>query len=195
MARLFAQYHDLATPRLRTILQQLEPQQRKQLLGRLGKELEVQLKAHFAKRDREPNQQGFPRSHFWAREVRAKTALRDFDADKATVGIDSAPFRQKLFGGTIRPGPSRSFLALPIRAEVYGSLARAGTVPGLFVVRSKILGKAWLASNEGGALRFYFRLVKSVHQDADPRALPPIEQLQAALEKRADKEIQRIVGQ
>ncbi len=195
MSKGFAEYRDLATPKLRTILQQLEPAQRRALLARLGKELEVQLKKHFTMRDQEGNKQGFPRQHFWAREVRAKTAFREATPDNATVGIDSRPFAFKLTGGTIRPGPGRSALAIPLRPEAYGVLPRAGTIPGLFPIRSKILGKAWLVTREGGALRFYWRLVPWVKQNEDPKALPPVAEIQAALEKRADKEIQRIVQQ
>ena len=191
----FVEYRDLATPKLKSMLLQLQPTQRRSLLVRLGKELEVQLKKYFAQRDQEGNKRGFPSQHFWARQVRAKTAFREATADKATVGIDSPPFRMKLTGGTIRPGPGRRFLAIPVRPEAYGVLPRAGTIPGLFPIRSKILGKAWLATQEGGALRFYWRLVPSVHQNPDPRALPPVAELRAALEQRADKEIARIVQQ
>ena len=74
-------------------------------------------------------------------------------------------------------------------------LARANTIPGLFPIRSKILGKAWLATREGGALRFYFRLVPSATIPADPRALPPVAELQRAIESRAEKELQRIAQQ
>jgi hypothetical protein len=189
------EYQDLATPKLKAILAQLAPPQRRALLGRLGKELERQIKAHFVRRDQEGNRSGFPRTHFWAREGAAKTALRAYTADSATVGIASPAIAHKLTGGTIRPGPGRRFLALPVRPAAAGVLPRAGTIPGLFVVRSRILGQAWLATREGGALRFYWRLVPSVHQDADPATLPPVAQLQAALEARAEQEIARILQQ
>lgn len=192
---LSAEYRDLATPRVKAILAQLAPAQRRQMLGRLGKELEGAIKAHFTKRDQEGNQSGFPRTHFWAREGRNKTALRDYTADTARVGIASPQIAHKLTGGTIKPGPGRRFLALPLRPESAGVLPRAGTIPGLFVMRSKILGKAWLATNEGGALRFYWRLVPSVHQAADPDTLPPVAELQAKLEARAERELERIVAQ
>lgn len=188
------EYRDLATPRVKQILRGLEPAQRKSMLTRLGKELEVQLKKHFAARDQEGNKQGFPRQHWWAREVRAKTAFRGATADQATVGIDSRQFAHKITGGTIRPGPGRRFLALPMRAEAYGVLPRAGTIAGIFPIRSKLFGKAYLAANEGGALRFYWRLVPSVHQNADSRALPPAAELRRVLEQRAEREIQRIVN-
>lgn len=193
MASGFAEYRDLATPHLRAILQQLSPAQRRALLARLGKELEIQLKKHFAVRDREGNKRGFPRQHFWSREVRNKTAFREATPDKATVGIDSPAFAHRVTGGVIRPGPGRRALAIPLRPEAYGVLPRAGTIPGLFAARSG--GKVWLAAREGGAVRFYWRLVPSVYQDADPNALPPASQLKAALEKRADQEVQRIVQQ
>ncbi len=188
------QIRDLATPRIKSILAALSPAQRKSMMQRLGKELERQLKAHFLKREGEGNKRGFPRSHFWAREVRDKTALREVTADRAVVGIDSAPFRHKLTGGTIKPGPGRRLLAIPTRAEAYGVLPRAGTIPGLFF-KKMAGGKMYLAARDGQALRVYWRLVPSVTQPPDPRALPPIEQLQAALEARANQEAQRIVQQ
>lgn len=193
--KLFSQYQDLATPRLKGILSSLQPTQRRAMLARLGKELEVQLKKHFSDREsNSPNKQGFPRSHFWIREVRNKTALREVTPDRASVGIDSVPFAFKLRGGTIRPGPGRKFLAIPVRAEVYGVLPRAGTIPGLFFKKLSG-GRYYLAAHDGQALRVYWRLVRSVTMPADPNALPPVSKLQAALEARADKEIGRILQQ
>ena len=189
------EYRDLATPRLKAILDGLGPTQRRAIMARLGKELEVQLKRHFLQRDQDsPNQAGFPRSHFWAREVRGKTALRSFDANQATVGIDSRPFAHKLTGGTIKPGPGRKLLSIPVRAEAYGVYPRAGTIPGLFF-KKFAGGKMYLAARDGQALRVYWRLVPYVVIPADPRALPPADQLRAALEARAVKEVQRITQQ
>ncbi len=195
---IFAQYQDLATPRVKKILSDLGPAQRKSMLTRLGKELEVQLKKHFAQREQDsPNKQGFPRSHFWAREVAAKTAFREATPDRATVGIASRPFAFKLRGGTIKPGPGRRLLALPMRPEAYGVLPRAGTIAGLGLMKSK-QGKLFLGTPDPDDARFpryYFRLVPSVHQDADPRALPPAADLQKAIEQRAEQELQRVLQQ
>lgn len=195
---LLFQYRDLATPKLKAIIFQLEPSQRRAMLARLGKQLEVLLKAHFALRESEPShatRQGWAKQHWWAREVRAKTAFREADDKRAIVGIDSRQFAHRANGGTIRPGPGKRALAIPLRGEAYGVLPRSGIIPGLFPVRSKVLGKAWLAAREDGALRFYYRLVPSVTQEADPRALPPVADMQAALEARAQKEIERVVRQ
>lgn len=190
-----AQYRDLATPKLKAILAGLAPTQRKAMNARLGKELELQLKRHFLARDQDsPNKSGFPRSHWWAREVRAKTALRGYDADSATVGVASAQFAFKLTGGTIRPGPGRKLLALPVRAEAYGVYPRAGTIPGLFF-KKLTGGKMYLAARDGTALRVYWRLVPSVTIPMDPRALPPADDLRKALEARAVKEVKRITQQ
>jgi hypothetical protein len=73
---MITEYRDLATPKLRAMLAALAPAQRRAMLARLGKELEVRLKRHFLARDQEGNARGWPRSHWWAREVRDKTALR-----------------------------------------------------------------------------------------------------------------------
>lgn len=192
-----AKITDLATPRLKAILAALAPAQRKAMLQRLGKELERQLKAHFLQRENDsPNKRGFPRSHFWIREVRGKTALRSVTADLAIVGIDSPAFASKLKRTTITARPGGA-LAIPVRAEVYGKLARTDPVPGLFPIAAR--GRAWLASTiaegPGGPLRVYYRLLRSVTIEADTRALPPVGQLQAALEARAELEIKRILQQ
>ena len=184
---------DLATPALRSILLQLQPGQRRMILGRLGRKLESLLKAHFVKRDAEGNKQDFPSTHFWAREVRANTALRSYDDEKAIVGIASAAFRQKLYGGIIKPGPGKEFLAIPTRAESYGTRPSAHLIPGLFCVRSQ--GRAWLAVREGKSLRVYFRLVPEVNQKEDPKALPDVTAIQTALEAMAKSEVDRVLQQ
>lgn len=190
-----AEYRDLATPKLKAILAGLQPAQRKAMLTRLGKEMERQLKAHFLQREQDsPNKQGFPRTHFWAREVRANTALRDVTSDTATVGVASRPFALKLTGGTIRPGPGRKLLSIPLRAEAYGIYPRSGLIPGLFF-KKMTGGKMYLAARDGQALRVYWRLVPFVTIPADPRALPPAAELRSALEARAVKEVERIVKQ
>jgi hypothetical protein len=191
---MITEYRDLATPKLRAMLAALAPAQRRAMLARLGKELEVRLKRHFLARDQEGNARGWPRSHWWAREVRDKTALRAWDDRSATVGIASRPFAFRLSGGTIRPGPGRRLLAIPLRAEAAGVLPRAGTIPGLFFKRLAG-GRMYLAARDGQALRVYWRLVPAVTLPADPRALPPLAELQAALEARAAREVQRILQQ
>lgn len=186
---------DLATPRVQAILRDLAPERRRAMMGRLGKQLEVELKKHFAAREQEGNKQGWRRSGWWASEVRAKTAFRSATDEEAVVGIASRQFAFRVRGGTIKPGPGKRSLAIPTREEAKGIRAGSGLIPGLFPIRSKVLGKAWLATREGEALRFYYRLLPSVTQAADPRALPPIADLRAALEARAEKEVARIVRQ
>jgi hypothetical protein len=188
------QIRDLATPKLKRMVQALSATQRQALMQRLGKELEKQLKAHFAKRDAEGNKQGFPPQGFWNKEARDKTQLRSATADRAVVGIDSAKFRFKVTGGTIRPGPGRRLLAIPLRAEVYGKMPRGNYIPGLFFKKMSG-GRMYLAAKDGQALRVYWRLVPSVTQPPDPRALPPVDQLRAALEARAEQEVGRILNQ
>jgi hypothetical protein len=189
-------YKDLASPRTKQILASLKGPQRRSMLARLGAELELQLKRHFTARDQEGNKRGWPRSHFWIREGRNKTALRSITNTSALVGVASVEIAHKLRGGTIRPGPGRRALALPLRAEAAGVLPRAGTIPGLFVLRSKAVGKLFLATTEpSGALRVFWKLVPSVTQEKDPRTLPPVADIRAALEVRAEKEMQRVIAQ
>ena len=184
---------NLVTPKVQSMLAGLSPERRAMLMGRLGKQLETDLKAHFVARDSEGNKRGWPSMHFWSREVRAKTALQSYDASQATVGVSSPAFAHRVRGGVIRPGPGKKLLAIPTRGEVYGRMPSANPIPGIFFVRT---GKGtFLAAREGKALRIYWKLVPSVNQAPDARALPRTADLQASLEARAEQELGRILQQ
>lgn len=188
-------YQDLVTPKLRALLTQLSPAQRVSMLQRLAREVEVRLKRHFSAREAEGNRHNFPRTHWWAREVAAKTGVREVTPDSAKVGVASPQFAFKLRGGTIRPKGGRKLLAIPLRGEAYGVLPRANTIPGLFFIKLRTGGRMYLATREGDALRVYWRLVPRATIPPDPRALPPAADLQRALEARFDKELARVRAQ
>jgi len=145
-----------------------------------GKALERALRKHFADRDNDTTtaraRKGWPKQHFW-RRIRDNTNLAAVTGDTATVRIASREFRQKRFGGTIRPGPGKRALAIPLTAETYGKRASSNPIAGgLFVWKSPRTGKAFLAGNTpaaDGSLKLYYRLIRSVRQQPDPKALPP----------------------
>lgn len=156
---------------------------RRGFLTALGITAETELQEHFRKRNQEPNRKGWPKQNFWAR-IRRSTAFAGATNSKATVVIADPAFAMKVYGGTIRPKEKR-YLSIPMRAEAYGVRPGSGLIEGLFALRSGS-GKLFLARREGQALRLYYRLVKKVDMDADPRALPPQSQMDRALTEAAE---------
>lgn len=160
----------------------------RELHEELGNEYARILVEHFRAKNATPNAKGFPRSNFW-NGVASATAFDSADEKGATVTVSDPWGRQMLhryFGGVIRPGPGRKALAIPMRPEAAGVLPRSGVIPDLFLLRSRVSGRAFLARRESGALRLYFMLVPSVTQAADPTALPPAAATQDALTGHAE---------
>ena len=163
---------DKATPQVQAQVQRLSPAGRRQLMALLGRTAERAVKDHFRKRELgSPNKQGFPRTHFWRKEGFDKTAVAEVTPDRATVTIGSAAIGFKLRGGTIRPGPGKKALAIPLTALAYGRRPSENHIPGLFV-RRRAGRAAYLATREGKALRVHYLLLRSVTQRADHDTLP-----------------------
>ena len=195
MLNIRTEIRDEATPLLRRLHAQLAPGKRRPLMAFAGKALERALREHFADRDNDTTtaraRKGWPKQHFWARRIRDNTVLAEVTPDTATVRIASREFRQKYYGGTIRPGPGKRALAIPLTRDTYGKRASSNPVEGgLFVWKSPKTGKAFLAGNTpaaDGSLQLYYRLIRSVRQQPDPRALPP----QATTARTIDTALQR----
>jgi hypothetical protein len=179
-------------------------QDRRALMGVLGKKLEVELRDHFRDRNSEPNKMGWPAQNFWNR-IRNATALTAFDNDTATVTVADPAFNQKLHGGTIVPKEAKA-LAIPMDPEAYGKSPREFNNLHLVVTPERAMLVTNLASNltkqRGGGFksrssqisRVMFLLVKSVEQSADPRALPDEARLQRELGATADDWLRRNAG-
>ncbi len=163
------------------------------IMAAAGKGVEKQLRSWFLGRDKEGNKRGWTSKHFWNREVRSNTALGEVSDAAAAVVISSPAFAQKMFGGTIKPKRGK-FLALPLTADAYqAGSPREGGFDDLFCVKSG-KGNWFLAVHEGKALRLKYRLVRSVTQAADPRALPPQEELEKTVVNAAESVIRRVAG-
>lgn len=150
---------------------------------RLGVSLQGVLHDHFRSRATEPNKKGWPKQNFWDR-IRRSTAYdpSQTNENQAVVVVGEPAYGAKVTGATIRPKNSR-FLAIPLRAVVYGVRARdffREDTPNTFIYRSK-RGKAFVARREGNALRVYYMLLRSAKVPADPKALPPEPSVAAAL--------------
>lgn len=175
--------HNATSPRLQKLAGRL--QQRQPLLARLGKRAELALRAHFLQRESSPNKKGWPKQHFWSR-IRRATALESVDNDRAIIAIADPAFGLKVHGGTVRARPGKA-LALPLRAAAYGKTPRGLQIEGLFILRSRIAGRAFLAAREGERLTIYYLLVKQTVHRPDPDALPNMEALRADLIAHAER--------
>lgn len=204
---------DTATPLLARLSAALA--HRQPVHAVMGERVEGELKAHFAARNQEPNQRGWPKQNFWAR-IRNATALTSATDEGATVTIADPAINQKVYGGTIRPKEAK-FLAIPARQEAYGVMPKSGLIPALrFAVlprggpvliqaehtaikiskdrrkgregqqRVKSLGE------RGGGVFYWLR--RSVTQAADPRALPERGQLLTAALESAENWARRQLG-
>ena len=179
----------------------------------LGKRAEVELRAHFEQRNGQGNARGWPAQHFWAR-IRTATAFGGADETAARVVISDPAINQKIFGGTITPREGK-YLALPAIAEAYGRSPRtmdnlmaliryrggARRAVALVETQSSAIsfGRARKdgsrAVKRGGASwggRVWYWLVKSVTQRRDEGALPPDEQMRAALLDEARQYLARL---
>lgn len=175
---------DKITPELRRIAAEIgEP---RRLMAPLGKQLEVDLRAHFRDKDLKPNARGWPKQHLWAR-IRGATALTSVDARKAVVSIASPEFAHKVTGGTITPKRAGA-LSIPLSPEAY-KVGRASLFPRPLTMVSR-KGKPPLLVETGvigksRAWKLHYVLLKSVTHAADLEAWPPQEKLEASLLQRA----------
>jgi hypothetical protein len=184
---------DTITPHLRELASRL--QNKRPLLAALGKQLEVDLRKHFLKRDGEGNKRGFPRRHFWRNQVAKHTALAPLTNHSATVTIASPELIHKINGGIITPKRAKA-LAIPISPEAYkaGSarlfpreltmVSRPGRPP--LLVETGIIGKS-------KAWKLHYILLRSVKHAPDPNALPPQRDLAQSLLARARTHVARIM--
>ena len=150
----------------------------------MGRSVANLLMDHFLRKESAGNRRGFPRSHYWAR-ARDSVAVGEVSDERASVLVRHPGVALHLHGGVVRPRQAKS-LALPLRPEVYGVNPRENTIVGLFVLKSKKSGKAFLAGKGAdGKARLYWILLASARVPADPSTLPSRPELEAAAAKGA----------
>lgn len=180
---------DHASPVLNQAREMLAPGKRRGLMAVIGRKGQEVYRRHFRARDAENrNKQGWPRQHVWASIARA-TAYDPSQTtdDRAVVVVSSPILSAKVAGAVIRPTNGRRMLAIPMRAEAYGVMPSSGIIPGLRLLGGRG-GALYLGKREDGGFRnlvFYYRLVPRVTIPADPRALPPADQVGQALAETA----------
>jgi len=164
------------------------------IMAAVGREGAYQLRGHFRKKDQtEKNKLGGKREHFW-RQVMGSVSAPTVSSSGRTVviNITDPRFAQKLFGGTITAKRARA-LTIPVTAEAYGratSTFEKETGVKLFFI-GKDFANGALAAQIDGRVTIHYLLRKSVHQDKDPNALPPQEQLEDAVTRRAQSVLDR----
>jgi hypothetical protein len=184
---------DTATPMLNKLVRNIE--RPRELITKTAGAVRQRLRRHFSERQAEGNKRGWPHRYFWrgakGQSVYEKTEITSVSDEGATITIASPEFVHKLKGGTIKPKRGK-FLAIPMNAAAYeAGSPREGGIPDLFVARRKGSSFAVLARREGGKLVGYYRLLRSVTQAPDTRAMPQDGELETAAEKAAAEWAQR----
>lgn len=184
----------------------------KALNDRLGRRLAKELQAHFKARNAEPNKMAAPKTNFWT-GVRAATVLTEVNDSGATVTIGSdSHFRIHLLGGTIKPTGGRKFLTIPLIKEARGLRARTYEqesghklfrVGRVLMERTADGDRSSVGSSQpsmltksghkvfnlgpGTTMRPVYALADHATIKKDPRALPPMPELAAALQETANQ--------
>lgn len=167
----------------------------------IGRGVANLFQGHFISLDaRRANSLGGKRTHFYGDAAEA-TSSSGTDAE-AIVTVAQQGIRQRLLGGTIRPGAGKKYLTIPARAEAYGKRARefkdlrfvklkngrgmlvAGELTGATGKISKKGELQFRAGSEEGVVMYW--LVPSVAQKADRGVLPSDEAIRASVEKTID---------
>ncbi len=186
--------NDAASPSLEAIVRNCRD--RRALHGALGGWGERTMRDYFSRRENQPNRTGWPKQHFWD-QIRSATALAQVDQEGATITVNDPRLAQKVYGGTIKPGAGRKYLALPAIAEAYGRSPRSLTnlQPVIRFINGERRAVA-LAERRASEIKYgrvrkdgtrkitqtasriggiWYWLVKSVTQEKDPLALPDAE--------------------
>ncbi len=205
MMQVQTQVQDAVTPALKAMHARLSGAGKVALMKGLGLALERTLQKHFIARgaagDSKRAAKGWRRQGIWG-GIRRTTAFTNATADKATVTIGDPIFRTKLFGATIKPGPGKKYLAIPLQGIVYGHAPRSAPVAGLFLMRAKrglylatggdealSKGQARQKRAKNSTIRLYYKLVANAKVPKDERALPPLATMQQALVDAANESI------
>jgi hypothetical protein len=188
---------DTATPGLAKLGGSLARSTRR--MQAIGKRVEVELRAHFDRKNAQGNAKGWYRSNFWNRVVERATAFQSATGTEAVVSIASREFVHKVTGGVVRAKSGR-MLAIPLRSQAKeagspkewstpgdGQLVFIKTRRGAFLFRN--LGFRGGGRIKGQQLEVWYKLVASVRHLADPTALPPRADLEAAILDQVKREI------
>ena len=174
----------LQTPALNRLMDALGPSMRRSLLEVAARGVQIAVSGHIEAmaqtRHRSASALGAePTGHY---ERAAADVTSGVDGDVGVVTIPIAGFSRAFHEVTIRPGPGKSALTIPIAAEAYGRNVVEMRSSGWVVFRPK-KSRLLFGSRGGvaGALPLY-ALVAVVRQPQDRTLLPSDEELGAAAE-------------
>ena len=142
------------------------------LMQAVGSAGEIVLKAHFAKRNREPNKRKWRKTNFWHR-IEEATALGSVTNTSAQINISDRAFAAKVNGAVITPQTAKA-LAIPVSEAAYGKRPKTfGEKLGKELRLIPRNGKpSLLATVNDGKVTPHYVLLKKTVTPKDPRALP-----------------------
>jgi hypothetical protein len=179
----------------------------------LATRLSDELIDHFREKNKVPNKLGGARTNFWSQLAKA-TSVEAVNEKGATVTVADHRFRIHVTGGTIKPGPGKKALTIPLIPEARGLMAASYVQKfdrPLFTIRGRnalfertdrgtesLIDKTDVRARQGkrtltiplaarSTIRPVYALASSATIPDDPTALPTGDKLQAALlEEAAD---------
>lgn len=167
------------------------------VLAVAGREGANQLRKHFLEKDRTDVNKLAPdrREHLWQQFAHAVQApVVDAAGNRVTIAVNHPVIAQKVFGGTITAKRGVN-LAIPEAEQAYG---RAPAVfeqeTGLTLIFVKANDHIFLAARidkDSKSLQVEYLLTPSVHQEADPTALPDEAEWKARILARSQEALDR----
>lgn len=174
----------------------------------VGRRVANDVRRHMRKRKRDPksiaSRNNFPRRGYWNRVAKSVQAPKLRGATTAVVSITDPTFGIKLRGGVIRPKRAKA-LAIPIAPETGGRFPRVFEretghqlfVPKAITPRGRRTSRflAYVEERAGKTrLRVAYVLAQQVTVPKDPLALPPQDELDAAIIDQANQQLARLQG-
>ncbi|MBA3960848.1 MAG: hypothetical protein H0X40_02970 [Chthoniobacterales bacterium] len=164
------------------------------LLVQVGLRGNTELRAWFRSRNSAPNKLGGRRANLW-NTFASSVSSSVVDNSTARISVTDFRFNQKVYGGRITPKQKKS-LTIPVAPESYGVSVftfEHDTGIKLFLLRKKggTLTNLLAGKLGDGQVKVFYVLSKGVNQDADPNALPPRAQFNAAILDEADATLRR----
>jgi hypothetical protein len=179
----------------------------------MARAIGIQVKDHLVALNAERHRFG---KNYYARAARSVSARAA--GGFALVSINQVGIRQRLYGGTIRPGAGKKFLTIPATPEAYGmrarefqdlkvgralnpdgriqwALIRRASTAISFTRRKRKDGTVKLAVRPGelrAGGEVIFWLVSKVTQRADPSVLPTKQEMAATGIAAAERRLMRL---